>query len=285
MALSKDESVRYAVFGKEVAPTTGTPHLQGYLSFKSQKRFNAVQKLLPAGAHIEAAKGTPQQNREYCTKGGQFEEFGVIPKVGKPPIKTSEALKLLKDKSLVKILEDDDVSFHQIRGMQLLSAMVTNTAMREVKVVLHIGPAGTGKTYGVWTTDPSQVYSKPTGLWWDGYTGQKVLLLDDYYGYITYHELLKILDVYPYKVPIKGGFVQAQWTEVHITSNRWPHQWYKKGYTPALQRRIKDIILHSIIDGTFSQENYTEAYNEAPTSFSSFETPNATYGDEPTSPG
>lgn len=77
------ELVKYLVFGREKAPETGTPHLQGYVQFAKRPTFNKAKELLPAGAHIEAAKGSPQQNRTYCTKDGDFVEFGTPPVQGK----------------------------------------------------------------------------------------------------------------------------------------------------------------------------------------------------------
>lgn len=44
-----------------------TKHIQGYVKYKSATRFSTMKKRLP-GAHLEAAKGSPKQNYEYCTK-------------------------------------------------------------------------------------------------------------------------------------------------------------------------------------------------------------------------
>lgn len=72
--------VSYLVFGREEAPTTGLRHLQGYIRFDSRKRFSSVRSLLPQ-CHLTSARGSPQQNRNYCIKDGDFEEFGVPPVV------------------------------------------------------------------------------------------------------------------------------------------------------------------------------------------------------------
>jgi len=74
---------RYGVFQQEIGKE-GTPHIQGYLSFPSLKRLNQLKKLVSDRAHFEVAKGTPQQNRDYCSKSetavpGTLEEFGSLP--------------------------------------------------------------------------------------------------------------------------------------------------------------------------------------------------------------
>ncbi len=72
---------RYYVFGREVG-SEGTPHLQGYVNFAVQVSFKKMKELIPR-AHFERAKGTAQQNRVYCTKDLDFDEFGEIPLAGK----------------------------------------------------------------------------------------------------------------------------------------------------------------------------------------------------------
>jgi len=68
----------YVVFGREVAPGTGTPHLQGYICFNQRKSINFVRQLLPR-AHIEIARGSPTQCRDYSIKDGDYDEFGTLP--------------------------------------------------------------------------------------------------------------------------------------------------------------------------------------------------------------
>lgn len=78
--LHAEGHARYVVFGYERAPTTGTPHLQGYVSFNKQLRIAQVKELIGARAHCELARGTPEQNRAYCTKDdGPFWESGELP--------------------------------------------------------------------------------------------------------------------------------------------------------------------------------------------------------------
>lgn len=68
-ALGHSGDIEYICIGKEVAPTTGTPHLQGYLELKRKKRRNGVKRLLGINrVHLEITRGTGEQNKKYCSK-------------------------------------------------------------------------------------------------------------------------------------------------------------------------------------------------------------------------
>jgi len=71
--------VVYCVVGKETGES-GTPHLQIYLSLTSRKRFNQVKTLCGSQRyHTEIARGSPEENRTYCTKDGDYTEYGSLP--------------------------------------------------------------------------------------------------------------------------------------------------------------------------------------------------------------
>lgn len=67
---------KYHVYGYEVGEK-GTPHLQGFIYFKTLKSFNQVRKMIPG--HIEAMEGTPLQAATYAKKDGNFWEEGDVP--------------------------------------------------------------------------------------------------------------------------------------------------------------------------------------------------------------
>jgi Putative viral replication protein len=74
--------VHYLVVGKEVGES-GTPHLQGFVCFKTRKSFAGVKTFLKCPTvHVEVAKA-PVEAAEYCKKDGNFVEFGSLPTAGK----------------------------------------------------------------------------------------------------------------------------------------------------------------------------------------------------------
>lgn len=77
--LDEESQVKYLIFGKEVAPETGTPHLQGFVIFGRPFRFRRVKALISDRAYVANARGTSEQCRDYCKKEGDFEEFGEFP--------------------------------------------------------------------------------------------------------------------------------------------------------------------------------------------------------------
>ena len=94
--------------------------------------------------------------------------------------------------------------------------------------------------------EKGSVYYKPRGEWWDGYDNQKTVIIDDFYGWMKYDELLRIMDRYPHRVPIKGGYINFTSEYLTFTSNISPNDWYhgewfKEWEQKALERRIDCI--------------------------------------------
>lgn len=68
---------QYVCVGKEVAPSTGTPHLQGTLHFRDAKTFPAINKLLGfTVSHWEPQRASDEANMRYTQKEGEYFEYG-----------------------------------------------------------------------------------------------------------------------------------------------------------------------------------------------------------------
>lgn len=59
------------IIAKEIGESE-TPHIQGYMYFTNAISFNTIKSIIPT-AHIEKAKGKPEENYNYCSKDGDFE--------------------------------------------------------------------------------------------------------------------------------------------------------------------------------------------------------------------
>jgi len=96
----------------------------------------------------------------------------------------------------------------------------------------------------VFEEHPDCYFVTPTStgqLWFDGYDGQDVVIFDDFYGGLPLPYMLRLLDGYPMRLPIKGGHTYAKWTKVYLTSNVPPTEWYQDP-DGAFARRIHEVV-------------------------------------------
>lgn len=250
--------LRYMVWQFEECPTTFRTHVQMYAEFLEPFRMNAVKEMLGCpSAHLEQRRGTRNQARDYCMKeesriAGPYElgvwELDPNGNQGKRTDLDELASRVAAGDSLLDVAEHSPATYiRNYRGIQnykfLIDQQAAREKFREVETVVITGPSGVGKTRSVFDYCKMHNYSlfkldMGENLWFDGYAGEEVLLLDDFYGGIKYHVILNMLDVYPYRCPIKGGHIWANWKMVFITSNKVPAAWYKQGLTDALERRL-----------------------------------------------
>jgi len=223
--------IKYMVYQLELGEE-GTLHLQGYIEFASPRRLAWCRRILPR-AHWETRRGTPQEASNYCKKDdtrveGPW-EFGAVPHQGERNDLHDVKKALDEGASNAELFDTffpTMVKFH--RGIQAYrDAVQHRTRNWKTRVVVSVGPTACGKSFH--SGDAPNVYFKPRGEWWNGYDGQKRVVLDDFYGWIPYDELLRLCDQYPMQVPTKGGYVAFLAEEIWITSNRMPDQWYDFG--------------------------------------------------------
>lgn len=245
----------YMCWSEEECPTTGTPHLQGYVHWTSARSLNKFKTAISPRLHYEPyTMGTAAQNRAYCQgmvekKGMKvnptFQEYGEIPKQGERTDWTL-ALEHLNTGTVADAVSQQPHLLPAIRALQTYKQMGLKGTHRDVEVIVLVGPPGCGKTRYAWDTYPD-LYTKPDGPWFDGYANQDTILLDDYYGNLPYAQLLKMCDRYPLLLPVKGGFVAAAYSTIIITSNAKPKRWYPHP-VDALMRRITEYRDYNITD-------------------------------------
>lgn len=246
--------VKYLVYQHEVGEN-GTPHIQFYIQFgKGQQRLSWFKKRLPR-AHVQVQRGTSEQARDYCMKTdtrveGPY-EYGTFTTQGKRTDLEGVYDDIKRGAPMHEIVDNNFstyVKYHKgIQSAKFILDKKKHNVWRNVHTTLICGSAGSGKTRSVYEKHGyDNVYkldNSDSQLWFDGYDpSQHVLLIDDYYGWIKYGQMLNILDGHPFRCNVKGGHVYANWDTVYITSNKSPKTWYKQGLTPALERRIHETI-------------------------------------------
>lgn len=233
----------YLVFGRE---RVSTDHLQGYLETSQKVTLKKLKVLVPR-AHWEKAKGTSKQASDYCKKDNDFDEWGTL-SVGQGArtdlIKIKEAI---DDGKSEEYIADNFFSKWVVYRRSFQAYATLKRTDRHFATVTHVywGKTGTGKTRFVMDQIMDDDYWSPGDYkWFDGYSGQKIVVLDDYRGEYPLQMLLKLLDRYPMSVPIKGGFVNWCPKKIYITSNIHPNCWYSEAdpfSISAMYRRLTKI--------------------------------------------
>lgn len=70
----------YLIYGREIS-STGTPHLQGYITLIGPMTLRDLKKYHPR-VHWEIARSS-EASRRYCMKDGDYEEFTACPVTSK----------------------------------------------------------------------------------------------------------------------------------------------------------------------------------------------------------
>lgn len=240
-----EDHCNYLVYGKEVAPTTLTPHLQGFFTLKKVKRIPALKKLLGDAPHFTVAKAKSERAANYCKKGMQSHEeweehqekgenfglnadvteFGTLPSQGKRTDLEMACDAIKSGSSLRDIAEEHPSTFVKYaRGLRDLKLTLGNEYNHDdVRGTWYYGPPGTGKSRRAREENPG-AYLKNQNKWWDGYNGEHAVILDDFDkgGSGLGHHLKIWADRYACTGETKGGTINLQHRKFVVTSNYHP---------------------------------------------------------------
>nr|WCR62221.1 MAG: replication associated protein [ssDNA virus sp.] len=267
----EDLGVTYAVFQLEEGKN-GTPHYQGYVAFKKKKRLTAIEHLLRGAGHWEISLGSPTQNRDYCTKDdgriGDFSEIGTLPAGQGSRTDLVGLHSALKD-GLTQADYANEYFSKFIQYPNLVQNYVVSTIeardpSKPFSSWLLIGPAGTGKSRLARELGRrignGLLFRHSLGKWFDGYRGERTVLLDDFCGSsLSFTQFKCLLDRYPFRVELKGTSCEMAATNFIITTNDDPKTWWQESVTgqhghSAIFRRLGKILF-------FVAENQFRVYN------------------------
>lgn len=285
-ALYEDHTAKTIRVAIECAPTTGRYHGQGYIQLVKKVRASTMVNW-PAfrpSLHITGTwfaletRGSPQENEDYCFAQGQhqgkegttdFERLSLGDLVN-PGDRSDLAagMKVIDNGGSLReaVAAGGPGALRAVRQLEKYAQLVAPPVpdYREMVVNLHYGPSGTGKSRNIraLARAAGRSYIASTlgsgTFWFDGLDhNTNELILDDYVGEYALTQLLRLLDVYPCKLPIKGGFVDSHYTVVSISTNIHPIAWYswlgRTSQYAALRRRFTGLYLYPLggsVDGT-----------------------------------
>lgn len=219
--LSMSHQIRYILIGIETCPTSGRKHFQGYISFNNGKSFKQTKKWFGIDKiHLEEAHGNDMQNLAYCSKENLWIEKGVPLKQGSRT-DIQRAIDILDKTSSVAAVLDEVHNYQAVKHAQLyIKFKEKKRPIKPIEVIWIYGVTGAGKTLKVYTDNSGcDIFTPTTFKWWDTYDGHKIVLIDDIRrSWCKFHELLRLLDIYPFRVETKGGTRQIQFTKIYITA-------------------------------------------------------------------
>lgn len=235
------KSFVYFCAAEEKGLETGTHHIHIYIVFSSGVRFSTMKNVFSLGGDIEPARGSSAENRDYVSKSGKwendkksdtridgtFEEYGEMPEEhqGVSNEYTMVIDRILDGASNADILREFPQYLRGLRDVeyvrQTLRAEEYRDKWRDITTVYIYGTTGAGKTryvmesFGYSNVYAVNNYKNP----FDGYTGESIILFDEFASSFRIQDMNNYLDGYPLTLPARYSNKQACYDRVFIVSN------------------------------------------------------------------
>lgn len=235
----------------------GTEHVQGYVRFKGRKALNTAKHFICDQAHMEAAKGSEAQNKEYCSKekNGTFVEWGTYKAdegakgQGHRSDLTAAITKLKAGAPKNTVWrEHPELLIKYPTGMEKAAEVLRGEPPleRQVHVTVLWGPTGMGKSHRARHAFPEAycTEAKPVGTF-DNYCGEDTVIMDEFDPMdVKATELNTWLDKWKVLLRCRYANKYAWWTNFIICTNIDPKTWYATAdpaHRDAVQRRLAMI--------------------------------------------
>jgi len=244
---------RWLLYGREIGES-GTPHLQGVIWFQNPRSLGSLIKKLP-GFHLAVARGTAEENEEYCSKGGDVWSSGERPLSSEEQGALGGAAQTDRwdlaraQASEGKFGEIDSelyikyqAAFHRIYSLALETAPLVATDV--LNNFWFWGKSGTGKSREARRRWPN-AYLKAKNKWWSGYMFQDVAIIDDVdpqHSVWIGAFLKEWSDHYPFQAEVKGSSMVIRPKIFVVTSQYRIEDIFTDPETvAALQRRFQVV--------------------------------------------
>lgn len=257
---------QWLVYGKEIAPTTETPHLQGaYWLHNPKTQQQQAFKFSRRGGwthYVTNSSKTPAYWREYCSK-----EDNDAFEVGVPPTAEQWAayMKYIGERKRTDMMQFVEDCKTQKPSERKILEEYTHLAAKYPRFIERVvreyhkpetldkldnewwyGPSETGKSRTAREQYPDCFSKSAKTKWWDNYKDHECVLIEEMdpeHGRKIAYEMKIWCDHYPFYAETKGGTMYIRPKKIIVTSNYSIDEIY--GYDPKMlapiKRRFKEV--------------------------------------------
>lgn len=258
----------------EACPNSDPPgrlHIQGFVRFANSVKWSTAKRRILHGregspeTRLLWAKEAPIKEN-YCRKlesrvDGPW-TIGEECKQGERTELVDFRDALVRGADDYELLMDCPTEFFKYGKMldRARAAIIKEKSrrFRRIQVSVHVGKTGVGKSRSALYGEESDIQSRDVfrvtspgrsnngnweKLWWDGYNGEKTIVLDDFTGWISVEDFLALTDGHSYRGGIKGSSTYIIPDKIIINSNIQVDEWWPNispEHIEAVERRFSD---------------------------------------------
>lgn len=239
----------------------GFLHWQLVAYFSRKRRLGAVKRLFLGNPHVECVRDRDRAIayvwKDESSQGFRF-EHGCLPFNRSNNVDWDTVRSNASSGDLDSIPSDIAIRYYN-NLRRIMTDKWEPTNRSGISVQIFYGLPGTGKTRLAQSLAGTPCYWKtPTTKWWDGYKGEKAVIIDDFDGEsIGYTHLKRWFDRFPCQVETKGGAVPLCAETFFVTSNVAPQLWFPKAnvvHVNAILRRCQVFEIDSNLPWVYNVE-------------------------------
>lgn len=222
----------------------GNPHLHAFVQYSEKQTYykktcfdimNESERIIYHGNYQTAKYSDAARN--YVMKDDNFIEHGLYQSNNQSSVqKRAQENKRILETALPELVNNGEISIYSYQALRTaknlytLDSLVVPDYMPKECIWIY-GSTGIGKSRYIRDNHGGQFFSKSQNKWWDGYNGEKIVLIDDFdlKGEHLGHYLKIWADCYSFTAEIKGGSIKPVIDKLYITSQYLPRDIWCQG--------------------------------------------------------